>query len=129
MARFADLEHGAPDLPALTDPGAAHVHAAEGQILTEEPGAELPLPPPHVLARVGVDGFVRAPVDALVGLEVALQAEPPDDHRTLDRPLIQPGRSLAPPPDQRTRLSDVHGDHLAHGFHITLPGWPPTGSR
>src|SRR6185503_18513850 len=89
--RLGDLEHGAADPPALADHRARDVEPLRGQVLAEHPGRDLAVellgPPLLVLAGVRVHGFVRAAMDAPVGLIVAGDVDALDTNPALDRRL------------------------------------------
>ncbi len=76
-ARLRDLEDRRANRPFLPDHGVVDVDSRRRQVLAdgrklEEP-AQLPLPPPDVFDRVGVDRLVGAPVHFPIGLIVALE--------------------------------------------------------
>ncbi len=94
----------------------------DGEVLAEhaprQRPSELTAPGGVVLGRVDVDGLARAAVDGEVGLAVAVQVEPPDRHRPLDRLLEDRRAHGLPLPGDLARKPDVDGDDAAGRVHL-----------
>jgi hypothetical protein len=114
------------DPPALGHARPADVDAGQREVLAEgavfERAAELVLPPRDVLARVGVDGLVRAAVVAPVGLLVAGHPGRRDRHRVAHRALDDSRAHHARTDGQRRRAAGVDGrdvPDLVHRASVT----------
>src|SRR5215469_345784 len=87
--RLGHLEHGCADLPSFADQRTVHIDALQGEVLAKltvrERTAELLLPPPVVLHRVGVERFVRSAVHLTVRLLVSLEIHASSSDPASDR--------------------------------------------
>src|SRR5262249_32007731 len=125
-ARLGDDELGGADTESVAHVDLAVEQALGGQVVSERAGAELELRPlarPELvgLGRGGVDGLVRAAVNAQVGRAVAVGVEPVDRYPPGDRLLPDSGCDRFAPPERLARETDVD----RHDLHRALPTSSP----
>ena len=124
-ARPAHDQHGLADLPALPDHRARAVDAREREVLPHrgDGPAQLGAPPGEVVGRVRVDGLVRAAVVLDVADRVAVHAGRREQHRPVDRALVD-ARAPALHPGPRVGAHHRDRDRLHPTRHASpiVPG-------
>src|SRR6185295_6376011 len=134
-ARLGNLEHGAPDLPALADERVVHLDSVGREIFAKlavcKRSAELLFPPPRILDGVGVDRLVGSPVCLAIRLVVPGEVYASDCNPSGDRRFPDGTLGRAPVVFKLARPADVDRNNRScrtrHGFpQSTINNLAPT---
>ena len=148
-ARLGDLEQRVADGPLLADHRPGDVHRVGAEVLAEAAGPDAPAqfgrPPAGVLLGVGVDGLVGAAVVGPLADEVAGHPVDAQQHRPVDRALVDPGatarvarplrlgdhaevhrRQPARHGGQPRACPADHGSHMTAAIRARLAWWIPS---
>jgi len=117
---LGDLELGLTDAVPVTDADLVVGQPLDGEVLPEDPPAEVGPVQVSAPVLVGVrlvhhHGTLLAAVPVQIALPVAVEVQPPGRHRPVDRLLPDAGVDHPVAPGDVPRPADVHRQQRGHG--------------